>query len=83
MVWHPSLLRPLRNFVSMCGLGGLLDPKNEKYVVSPSFIPVGRSSSLVLPYLYLEVSALRGQTPSAQPGTHLSPTSVPARISVL
>ena len=60
----------------MCGMGGLPDLKNEKYVVSLSFIQAGPSSSLFLPLLYLEVSAHSEQIPAAQPGTHLSPASI-------
>lgn len=59
--------------VRLYSSGGLLDLKNEKYVVSLSFIQAGPSSSLFLPLLYLEVSAHSEQIPAAQPGTHLSP----------
>ena len=58
----------------MCSLEGLLDLKNEKYVVSLSFF-ASRMHLLLAPVIivYLEVSDHRGQIPVAQPGTHLAP----------
>ena len=49
---------------------GILDLKNEKYVVSY----LGRAQLLLL--FILELSAHREQTPAAQPGAHLSPASL-------
>ena len=45
----PSLFDPQGGFLNMCSQGGLLDLKNEKYVVSLSLIWAGLSSSLLLP----------------------------------
>ena len=56
MVQCSSLLGPLRNiFLHVESWGGLLDLKNEKYVVSLFFIQAKHSSSLLLSYSYLEV----------------------------
>ena len=44
------------SFLYTCGVRELLDLKNEKYVASLSFTQEELSSSLLLPYFYLEVS---------------------------
>lgn len=44
------------SFLHTCGVRDLLDLKNEKHVASLSFTQGEISSSLLLPYFYLEVS---------------------------
>ena len=65
----PPFLAPNQSFC-MCSQEVLLDLKNEKYVVSLSFIWAGPTSSLPLPLSYLGVSAHRRETPT-QPGTSM------------
>ena len=68
----PPIFDPWGNFPLMCSLGGFLDLKNEKYVVSVSFIWVW-FSFLLLPFiLILEYLATRRRF---QPRAHLSPAS--------
>ena len=78
MVWCslPSLTY-WGTFLHMCSQRGLFDLKNEKYVVSLSSIQVqaGLSSSLFLP-LSLSWSICPQRISAAQPGAHLSGTSV-------
>ena len=83
--WHhllrggaPSLFDLHGAFLRMCSWRGLLDFKNEEYVVS--YLPSGQgpASSIILllwSFCYYGVSVHRRET--VQPGTHLSPTLVP------
>ena len=73
MGWHPSLFSPQGTFLCMNSWKDLFDLKNEKYVVSLSFIWAGSSSSLPLPLSYLGVSAHGRETP-AQPGASMETT---------
>lgn len=52
--------------------------ENEKSVVSLSFIPAGRMQLLLAPAIIfiLKLAVHRGQTPVAQPETHLPPASI-------
>ena len=56
----------------MCSREGLLDLKNEKYVVSIFYL--GRAQ-LLSRSGYFGVSVHREQAPAAQPEAHLSPAS--------
>ena len=61
---------PPGSLLYICGLGGLLDHKNDKNVVSLSFIQAEPCSCR---YLYLECQQ---ETAAAQPGAQLSPASL-------
>ena len=62
----PSLCDPSRDFMHMYSWEGLLDLKNEKYVVSLSLVWAGLSSSLALPLLFSK-SVHQRQSPAIYP----------------
>ena len=73
--WRPLFLAP-EAFLCWCSQEGLLDLKNEKYVVSISYL--GRTQLLLVPAIVfiLEYLSTWGQTPAAQFEAYLSPATV-------
>ena len=80
--WHHSSFNLQGTFLCMGNQEGLLDLKNEKYVVSIFYL--GRAQPLLLPscYFHLGVSLCRGQTPALQSGACLSPASGPCVMQI-
>ena len=65
-------------FLCMCSREGLLDFKNEEYVV---FYLLSGQDLASPPSCYFGGSVHRGWTPAAQPGAHLSPAPNPPERS--